>query len=166
MNNPRKPPHLKIISGTNQPCRAEPAPAAAPRLPIEEFGEPSSPPAPFEVGAPPKWLPNAAAKSEWKRLGPILAARGMLNEINISLFAQLCSLYGKLVSEWKSPAGPTAHLVSQYRSICITLGLVPGGPGGPRPGAGRPPIEKPNKETHADEKPANRFAKFRQPESA
>lgn len=106
----RKPPSLKLIAGTSRGDRAAPD---GPALPAID----SVPPAP-------NWLPNAHATREWKRLAPVLVINRLLHAGNISAFAQLCALHGKLVSMWSAGETPNASLLSAYRGLSGELGLL------------------------------------------
>src|SRR5690625_4608816 len=99
MSNPRTPKQLKVISGTDQPCREAPA---AVELPLTD----GLPPAP-------DWLPNAHALKEWNRLAPILHNVGLLTEAGLSALAVLCSLHGKIVQLYSAGAAPPAALLGQ-----------------------------------------------------
>lgn len=143
---PRKPPHLKLIAGTDRRDRAEPALAAA---------APSSDAAAQRpVPSPPKWMKNAAAKAEWKRLVPFMVRNGFLTEGTFSAFGHYCSLHGKLVELWGKEKGPNAQVLAQFRAASQSLGL---------PRLQERAMAKPEGAKHADEKPENRFAKFRPP---
>jgi hypothetical protein len=107
---PRKPKHLKLISGTDQPCR---------RKPDEDVGAPVL----EDVPQPPDWLPNAHATREFKRLAPIAMRLGRLTEANVSAFALLCSVHGKIVQLLNAGEMPTGFLFSQYRAFASDFGL-------------------------------------------
>lgn len=108
----RKPVALKVISGTDQPCRR-------PEIPPVDFALAS------EVPAPPDWLPNAHAIKEWHRLAPILCQVGLLTEAGTSALAMLCSLHGKIVQLYAAGEAPTGHMVAQYRALTNDFGLTP-----------------------------------------
>lgn len=112
MANPRKPSHLKSISGTDQPCRK--APEGEVDLPILSKAPP-----------PPSWLPNSHAVKEWNRLAAILTANKLLTEGGLSAFGMLCSLHGKLVQLWAAGESPTGHMLAQYRALINDFGLTP-----------------------------------------
>lgn len=120
MPNPRKPSSLKVIAGTDQPCRALPKDAAA--LPVIS-----------DVPAAPDWLPNAHAVREWERLTPILVANKLLTEAGLSALGMLCALHGKLVQLWAAGEAPVASMVAQYRSLINDFGLTPVAQGKVRP---------------------------------
>src|SRR4051812_16429845 len=112
MARPRTADHLKVISGTDQPCRmsGESAPVIPPLA---------------ECPAAPTWLPNAHAKVEWDRLAPILVANKLLTEVNVSVFGQICALHGKIVQLWSAGETPTGHLLAQYRNLVNDFGIPP-----------------------------------------
>jgi phage terminase small subunit len=112
MSRPRKPDHLKLVSGTDQPCRREPEPEV--RVPALE-----------ESPEPPDWLPNAHAVKEWCVLAPIMTANRLLTDANVSALGQLCALHGKLVQLWSAGETPTGHLLAQYRNLINDFGLTP-----------------------------------------
>jgi hypothetical protein len=111
MSNPRKPGHLKVIAGTDQPCRRETIEIDYP--PLEQCPD------------PPDWLPNSHALKEWNRLGRILTANKLLNDANLAAFGQLCALHGKLTQLWAAGETPTGHLLAQYRNLINDFGLTP-----------------------------------------
>lgn len=131
MANPRKPAKLKVIAGTDQPCRR---PGASPvELPLAA-----------EIPAAPDWLPNVHAVSEWNRLAPILHKVGLLTEGGLSALGTLCALHGKLVQLWSAGEAPTGHMLAQYRALVNDFGLTPVAQGKVRP--------------TGEEKSGNRFA--------
>lgn len=111
MANPRKPRSLKVIAGTDQPCRRETAGIELPAV--------------AEVPKPPDWLPNAHAVKEWRRLAPILVANGLLTDGGVSALGTLCALHGKLVQLWSAGESPTGHMLAQYRNLINDFGLTP-----------------------------------------
>lgn len=102
--------HLKLLSGTGRPDRAAPE---TPALPVLD-AVPSAPP----------WLTNIDAVKEWNRLAGVLVANRLLHDGNISVFAQLCALHGRLVQIWNDRETPTAALLAGYRSLSASLGLL------------------------------------------
>lgn len=120
----RKPSSLKSIAGTDRPDRKTEGSVA-----LDPLGE--LPPAP-------NWLPNAHAKKEWQRLGPILVANGLLTDGGLSAFGMLCSLHGKLVQLWSAGESPTGHMVAQYRNLINDFGLTPVAQGKVKPVGEKP----------------------------
>lgn len=119
MPRPRKPHNLKVIAGTDQPCR-DAAPAVD--LPLVD-----------EVPAAPDWLPNAHAIKEWQRLAPILHANRLLTEASLSTLGQLCALHGKVVQLYAAGECPHASMVAQLRGLSNDFGLTPVAQGKVRP---------------------------------
>lgn len=107
----KKPRALKVVAGTDQPCRRGPEPV---ELPLAD-----------EVPAAPDWLPNAHAVNEWNRLARILHGVGLLTEGGLSALATLCALHGKLVQLWTAGESPTGHMLAQYRALVNDFGLTP-----------------------------------------
>lgn len=133
MPGPSKTPRsLKVIAGTDRPDRAAP-PAPAPEVELPTLAE---------LPKAPTWLPNAHAKREWERLGPILVANGLLTQGGIAAFGQLCALHGKLVQLWAAGETPTGHMLSQYRALINDFGLTPVAQGKVR-GVWTPVADKP-----------------------
>ena len=112
MANPRKPTSLKVVAGTDRPCRRpESAPVEIPAL--------------DHIPDPPDWLPNAHAVKEWQRLAPILTANKLLTEAGLSALGQLCALHGKVVQLYAAGEAPVASMVAQLRGLMIAFGLTP-----------------------------------------
>ena len=112
MANPRKPTSLKVVAGTDQPCRRpESAPVEMPAL--------------DHIPDPPDWLPNAHAVKEWQRLAPILTANKLLTEAGLSALGQLCALHGKVVQLYSAGEAPVASMVAQLRGLMNDFGLTP-----------------------------------------
>ena len=112
MANPRKPTSLKVVAGTDQPCRR---PESAPvDLPLVD-----------RVPDAPDWLPNAHAVKEWQRLAPILTANKLLTEAGLSALGQLCALHGKVVQLYAAGEAPVASMVAQMRGLMNDFGLTP-----------------------------------------
>jgi phage terminase small subunit len=132
---PRKPSHLKAVSGTAQPCRAAP--------PSVEF-EPLA-----DIPDPVDWLPNAHSVNEWRRLAPILVANKLLAPADLSSFGHMCALHGKMVQLWAAGEAPTGHMVAQYIALASAFGLSPTWRGKVKP--------------IGDQDKANTFSKFKKP---
>ena len=112
MANTRKPTSLKVVAGTDQPCRRpESAPVEMPAL--------------DHIPDPPDWLPNAHAVKEWQRLAPILTANKLLTEAGLSALGQLCALHGKVVQLYAAGEAPVASMVAQLRGLMNDFGLTP-----------------------------------------
>ena len=112
MANPRKPTSLKVVAGTDRPCRRpESAPVEMPAL--------------DHIPDPPDWLPNAHAVKEWQRLAPILTANKLLTEAGLSALGHLCALHGKVVQLYSAGEAPVASMVAQLRGLMNDFGLTP-----------------------------------------
>ena len=112
MANPRKPTSLKVVAGTDRPCRRpESAPVEIPAL--------------DHIPDPPDWLTNAHAVKEWQRLAPILTANKLLTEAGLSALGQLCALHGKVVQLYAAGEAPVASMVAQLRGLMNDFGLTP-----------------------------------------
>lgn len=111
MPRPRKPQQMKVVAGTDQPCRRSEAG-------IDHKAVSALPDAP-------DWLPNAHAVKEWNRLGPLLVRVNLLTDAGLSAFGQLCALHGKIVQLWAAGEAPTGHMMSQYRALINDFGLTP-----------------------------------------
>ena len=135
---PKTPAALKLIAGTARADRD--APAGVEMAPISD------------VPPPPDWLPNAHAVNEWKRLAPILVANKLLAEADLSAFAHMCAVHGKMVQLWTAGETPTGHMVSQYNALAAAFGLSPAWRGKVKIGA--------------DKDAGNKFSKFKPSTSA
>lgn len=111
MARSRKPDKLKVVAGTDQPCRMNPD-----GVDFDSLGE---------LPDAPDWLPNAHAVKEWNRLGPILLRASLLTDAGLSAFGQMCALHGKIVQLWAAGESPTGHMLSQYRNLINDFGLTP-----------------------------------------
>ena len=137
MANPRKPTSLKVVAGTDRPCRRpESAPVEIPAL--------------DHIPDPPDWLTNAHAVKEWQRLAPILTANKLLTEAGLSALGQLCALHGKVVQLYAAGEAPVASMVAQLRGLMNDFGLTPVAQGKVRPGGD-------------EKKPGNKFAGLAKP---
>jgi hypothetical protein len=132
MPNPRKPRPLKIVAGTDRPCRRY--------EPGVEFD-------PIATQPPmPDWLPNEHAVAEWNRLAPILTQTRLLTEVALSSLAHLCALHGVLVEKWRAGEPPSGHVLAQYRALAGEFGITPAAAMKVR--------------ANDDAKPANRFGAY------
>lgn len=111
MANPRKPPQLKVIAGTERKDR-DTGPSVV--LPLVAA-----------IPEAPDWLPNAHAVREWERLARILTANKLLTEAGCSTLGHLCALHGKLVQIWAAGEVPTGQMQAQYRNLINDFGLTP-----------------------------------------
>ena len=138
MPRPRKPDHLKLVSGTAQPCRMQQA------APLGDVLD-SAPPAP-------DWLPTGHATKEWLRLAPILVANRLLTDMSLSAFGHLCALHGKLAQLWAAGETPRASLVAQYKGLIDAFGIPPLSAGKLRPAGDR---KRPNPFDDLDPPPSD-----------
>lgn len=107
----KKPPALKAISGTVQPCRVE-----APSIELSPLAA---------IPAAPDWMPNAHAIKEWNRLAALLVPNKLLAEADLSTFGHLCALHGKMVQLLAAGEAPTASMIAQYANLASAFGLAP-----------------------------------------
>lgn len=124
MPSPRKPPQLKLISGTARKSR--------------DTGDGVSLPLVDSAPPPPDWLPNVHAVKEWGRLAPILMANRLLTEAALSALGHLCALHGKLCQLWEAGEVPQGVLQSQYRNLMNDFGLTPVAQGKVKPSGSGP----------------------------
>lgn len=106
----RKPNNLKVLQGTNQPCR---------EVSEVEFEKVS------EIPKPPGWLPNSHSVLEWERLAPILFGAGLLTEAGLTTLGHLCAIHGKIVQLYAAGESPNGALQSQLRGLSNDFGLTP-----------------------------------------
>lgn len=110
---PRKPQALKVISGTDQPCRRLEGEGVQVEEPLDE------------VPAAPDWLPNGHALKEWNRIAPILVANKLLTESSLQTLGVLCAVYGKIVQLYSAGESPIASQIAQYRGLAAEFGMTP-----------------------------------------
>ena len=113
MSRQRKPQALKIISGTDQPCRRLESEAVQVEEPLAE------------VPSAPDWLPNGHALKEWNRIAPILVANKLLTESSLQTLGVLCAVYGKIVQLYSAGESPIASQLAQYRGLAAEFGMTP-----------------------------------------
>lgn len=118
----RKANHLKVLTGTDQPCRMshEATPTAEPL---------------DQAPAPPSWMVNVHAVAEWNRLAPLLVVNKLLTEQALSTLGHLCNIHGELVRLSSAGMAPTGHMLAQYRALANDFGLTPVAQGKVRSGA-------------------------------
>lgn len=110
MARTRKPDHLKVISGTDQPCRIR---GDSPEVSLADGND-----------HPPEWLSTTHARKEWERLYRILTVNAMLSEAALGMLGMLCEIYGQLVDGASRRNQPTGFMVAQYRGLCSDLGIA------------------------------------------
>lgn len=126
----RKPRALKMIAGTDQPCRRDDGDPLFVEDPLDE------------VPAAPDWLPNAHAVREWDRVAKILWAAKLLTPSSVQSLGILCACYGRIVQQYAAGSAPTASDLAQYRGFATEFGLTPMSQGKMKTGA---PAEKANR---------------------
>ena len=76
----------------------------------------------------PDWL-CADGRDEWARLYPTLEAAGALRSVDLSMFAVLCSMWGRFVVAMREGQPVTAAELSQLRRMYSDFGLTPASAG-------------------------------------
>lgn len=138
MARPRKPQQLKVIAGTDQPCRRDPVESLFKEEPLQLLPE------------PPEWLPNDHARREWRRLTPILVANKLLTESSLQSLGILCAVYGKIVQLYAAGEAPIASQLAQYRALAAEFGMTPLSQAKMKPAA---PAEKTNRFSRYGKRP-------------
>lgn len=108
---PRKPDHLKLISGT--PIRQS---EETPPVGLDE--------ALTELPSAPSWLPNDLAREEWAKVGALLVSKGWLNSLRLSALGMYCALQGKLAQQMQAGTMPSAYSMQQLRGMQRDLGIT------------------------------------------
>jgi phage terminase small subunit len=105
----RKPQALKVLQGTDRPCRNYPEP---------EFPAPAS-------TDPPDWLAGPEAVAEWGRIVGILDPARVLTAGDLTLLGHLCNMHDSAVRRWRSGLAPLAADLTQLRLVYAEFGLTP-----------------------------------------
>lgn len=84
MPNFRKPPELKVLHGTDQPCRE------APEVSGDSGSLPKSIPIPETLGTP--------GRRKWRELVKLLRDRGLLDRVDLGALEMCCLAYDEVVS--------------------------------------------------------------------
>lgn len=105
----RKPHALKVLQGTDQPCRRHPEPEIAPPDSTE----------------PPDWLTGPEAVAEWNRLVGLLLPARVLTAGDMTPLGHLCNMHCGAVLRWRLGATPTAADLTQLRLMYAEFGLTP-----------------------------------------
>ena len=110
MGNPRKPTALKLLEGTDQPCRAK-----------EEAEWP------MVDGYPegPDWLTGPDAVSQWNKAVRWLSDARVLTDPDLDRLANFCNMHADIVSIWRSRHSPTPQDQVQYRIMAGEFGFTP-----------------------------------------
>ena len=106
----RVPDAVKVLTGTDQPCRMHP--------------EPDYPKAKELVA--PDWLESPEAVEEWNRLTPMMTGARTISEGDLTILGHMCNLHGVCVAMWReSRSMPTAAMLTQLRMMYAEFGLTP-----------------------------------------
>lgn len=105
---PPKPPHLKVLSGTDQPCRR-----------TERVVGPVDDPVTC-----PRWLKGKARRFFLGR-AQVYAQRGIDVAGCEDMLAHYCSLHVKLVEQWQSGLVPAKGLLDTLKSYAVQFYDVP-----------------------------------------
>lgn len=108
MPHPRKPSHLKSISGSRQP----------------DIGVVVNLPLVAELPDPPAWMASPYAIEEWDRVAPILFANKLLTEAGVTALAHMCALHGAIAQSIAAGVPPTASMVGTLRNMMNDWGLT------------------------------------------
>ncbi len=105
----RKPRAMKVLHGTDQPCRRHPEPD----LPLATETEPVD------------WLTGPEAVAEWTRITELLTPVGVLSAGDLTLLSHLCNMHRAAVLCWRVGTPPTASAMTQLRLVYAEFGLTP-----------------------------------------
>ncbi|MCH7564869.1 MAG: P27 family phage terminase small subunit [Gemmatimonadetes bacterium] len=109
MAKPRTPAALKLMQGTDQPCRAR-----------EEADFP------LVTGAqPPDWLVGPVAVDEWHTRVGQLEASGILTTADLTALAIYCNMLARAVLKWDMGGEPSSAEVTQLRMMLNEFGFTP-----------------------------------------
>lgn len=111
MPNPRKPPALKLLAGTDRKDRQEPA--DVPKFEqVTEFPE------------APQTL-NADGAKAWQDLGPQLVAAGVLQVVDLFALEQLCYAWQRFRKKAKADMEMTASDDNALKALFSEFGMTP-----------------------------------------
>lgn len=110
MPRPKKPNHLKVVRGTDQPCRMK-----ADEVEFDPVAE---------VPEPPEWL-TAHAQNYWRRVAKVLTANKVLTEGDLEAMAVMCVLFGKIRQMSEAGVDMSASLINALRAYQGEFGLTP-----------------------------------------
>ena len=109
MPKPRTPNALKLIQGTDQPCR-----------------ERTEADYPLVTGAePPDWLINPIAVNEWRARVEQLEAAGILTTADLTALGYYCNMHARAIKKWEIGGEPTAAETNQLRMMLNEFGFTP-----------------------------------------
>lgn len=103
----RKPPQIKVLTGSREPNRPQVD------LPLVD-----------SIPTAPDWLDETAAH-EFNRLARILHNNRLLTEASLSPLAVLALIYGRIVVLCRAGETPHASLIAQYRAFVGDFGITP-----------------------------------------
>ena len=103
----RKPPQIKVLTGSREPNRPQVDLPLVDTLPLA-----------------PDWLDDSATK-EFNRLALILHNNRLLTEASLSPLAVLSLIYGRIVTLCRAGETPHASLIAQYRAFVSDFGITP-----------------------------------------
>ncbi len=132
MPKPRKPNHLKVVSGTDQPCRMHQSDWATFDS-LELF-----PSAPQTL--------NTDGKDMWDTLGPRLQANRLLTVVDLYALQQLCYCWQRHVAKQRAGMDITASEDNALKGLYAEFGITP-----------RARQAVAGKQIREDEKPQNPF---------
>ena len=110
MANRRKPTALKVMQGTNQPSRSNPA--------EPEFE-------PTDGLEPPEWLRDGEAVAAWREWAGLLESQRVLTEADRRALGMMCNMESAAVQKWNAGAAPSAAELTQLRMMYNEFGLTP-----------------------------------------
>ena len=109
MPRQRKPAALKLMQGTDQPCRRR-----------EEVAFPL-----VTEAEPPDWLINAFAINEWHDRVEQLTTTGVLTTADLTSLVIYCNLVARAKMKFDAGSAPTSAEVNQLRMMAGEFGLSP-----------------------------------------
>jgi phage terminase small subunit len=109
MSNPRIPRKLKVIAGTDRPCRRKP--------------ELELPPIPG-LPEPPQFL-DVVGADEFTRVARVLHVAGILSTVDVAILVTYSATWSRLVRQWRNEVDPDAASLNAFRALCGELGLTP-----------------------------------------
>ena len=123
MPRQRKPVALKLMEGTDQPCRRR-----------EEVGYPL-----VTEMEPPHWLCDDEAVAEWHRLLGELIALGIMATTDRNALGYYCNMHARAIRKWKMGGDPTAAETNQLRMMLNEFGFTPTSKSKPSKASGEGP---------------------------
>ena len=102
--------NLKVLRGTDQPCRMNPDEIDFPTL--------------SQVPDCPDYI-NVYGSQYWNRIIPVLQAKKVLTEADLEALEILCLLYGKIRKAASAEVDLNASMITQMRLYQTEFGLTP-----------------------------------------